>query len=161
MQRESRLRFLPGQWKALTEELHRRTQGQHEAGAFLLGRCQGERGFVSAFVFYDELDPDAYETGICVLRSSAFRQLWNRCEAWGLKVVADVHVHPWGAAQSPSDKENPMIARPGHFSIILPWMARAPIDLQSVGIYEYLGAHQWRALGGRNAYQILKVGNRE
>jgi hypothetical protein len=65
-----------------------------------------------------------------------------------MTVVADAHVHPFGAGQSRSDRENPMIARAGHIAIILPRMARSPIRRWAVGVYEYLGDHHWQARGG-------------
>jgi hypothetical protein len=144
-------------WLNLGQELHRRTEGRHESGAFLLGTRNGAARAATAVVFYDELDPRAYATGICVLHADAFGRLWDRCAASGLAVVADVHVHPLGARQSPSDRENPMIARPGHLALILPLMARLPIRRWSVGLYEYLGDHQWRSRGGRNIARTLKI----
>ena len=141
----------------LTEQLHSRTEGQHESGAFLLGLCTEAGREATAFVFYDELDPRAYDTGICVLHADAFGKLWDRCAATGLAVVADAHVHGFGAGQSRSDRENPMIARPGHLALIFPQMARPPVRLWSVGFYEYLGEHQWRSYGGRNVRRVLRI----
>jgi hypothetical protein len=144
-------------WDTLTAELHRRTEGRHESGAFLLGG-RDERGrTASAIVYYDELDPHAYDTGVCVLHADAFARLWDRCSDLGLAVVADAHVHPRGAGQSLSDRQNPMIARPGHIAIILPRMARLPVRRWSVGIYEYLGDHQWRAHGGCRGSRVLNI----
>src|ERR1700680_4941458 len=120
------LRVARALWVGLTVELHRRTEGCHESGAFLLGHKadDGRRGL--SLVYYDELDPNAYETGVCILHANAFSRLWDRCDELGLVVVADAHVHYRGARQSRSDRENPMIARPGHLALILPLMARNP-----------------------------------
>jgi hypothetical protein len=137
-----------GLWNEVTSELHRRTEGVHESGAFLLGKRNGDARTVHAVVYYDELDPGAYDSGVCVLHAEAFSGLWDRCSASGLSVVADIHVHPYGAGQSPSDRENPMIARAGHVAIILPRMAKPPIRRWAVGVYEYEGAHRWRSFGG-------------
>src|SRR3954451_11210878 len=113
-------------WLALGAELHRRTEGRHESGAFLLGTRAAAEHEATALVYYDDLDPRAYSTGICVLHADAFGRLWDRCAEMSLVVVADAHVHPRGARQSLSDRDNPMIARPGHLALILPLMARPP-----------------------------------
>jgi hypothetical protein len=144
-------------WTELTAELHRRTEGRHESGAFLLGRKQEDGRRALSLVYYDELDPHAYDTGICVLHADAFSLLWDKCGELGLAVVADAHVHGRGAGQSRSDRENPMIACAGHLAIILPLMSRPPVRRWAVGIYEYLGDHKWRSYGGCRASHILKI----
>jgi hypothetical protein len=135
-------------WSELTSELHRRTEDTHESGAFLLGKRDEDARQALTLVYYDELDPRAYASGVCVLHADAFSKLWDRCSAAGLAVVADAHVHPFGAGQSRSDRENPMIARAGHIAIILPWMSKPPVRRWTVGVYEYEGDHRWRSRGG-------------
>ncbi len=144
-------------WTELAGELHRRTEGRHESGAFLLGRKGEEGRLATTVVYYDDLDPRAYETGICILHADAFGRLWDRCADLGLSVVADAHVHSLGAGQSRSDRENPMIARPGHLALIFPLMARPPVRRWSVGLYEYLGDHCWLSHGGRCVSRVLKI----
>jgi hypothetical protein len=144
-------------WNELTLELHRRTENRHESGAFLLGRRTEDERQALKLVYYDELDRAAYESGVCILHADAFSRLWDRCSELEMTVVADAHVHPLGAGQSSSDRENPMIARPGHIAIILPRMAKPPIRRWSVGVYEYLGDHRWRPRGGRRG-STLKIG---
>ena len=140
------LEFKGSLWTELVQELHRRTEGIHESGAFLLGQVTGQHRVVNAVVYYDDLDAEAYETYRCVLRAPAFGTLWKRCSELGLSVVADVHVHPFAAVQSAVDRTNPMIARPGHIAIILPNFAEPPVQLRELGIYEYLGDYSWRKL---------------
>ncbi len=142
---ESCLRLSRALWTELTCELHRRTEGSHESGAFLMGRKVGTEREATAVIYYDQLDPRAYDTGVCMLHADAFGRLWDQCAALGLSVVADVHVHALQARQSRADKENPMIARPGHLALIFPLMALPPVRRWSVGVYEYLGDHQWRS----------------
>jgi hypothetical protein len=140
---EHRLSCTPVYWRRLIAELERRGGRRHEAGAFLLGReCNG-RFEVADSVFYDDLDPQAYVTGICVLHGDAFAKLWALCRDRKLSVVADVHTHPDAGFQSSSDKSNPMVARQGHIAIIVPDFARWPIAPDRLGIYEYRGDHQW------------------
>jgi hypothetical protein len=147
-------------WLEMIGELHRRTEGCHESGAFLLGRRNGVEREATAVIYYDDLDPSAYATGICVLRADAFGRLWDACAERALTVVADAHVHPMGAWQSLSDRDNPMIARPGHLALILPRMATPPVRRWSVGLYEYLGDHCWRPHGGRHVARVLKIEDR-
>jgi hypothetical protein len=144
-------------WNELTSELHRRTENRHESGAFLLGhRKESDRQALN-LIYYDELDPAAYDSGVCILHADAFSRLWDRCSDLEMKVVADAHVHALGAGQSWSDRQSPMIARAGHIAIILPRMARPPVRRWAVGVYEYLGDHRWRACGGCRG-STLKIG---
>jgi len=144
VQPDPRLTIHQSLWLELTSELHCRTEGRHESGAFLLGQKSPDGRRASALVYYDELDNEAYASGVCILHAEAFGRLWQRCGDLGLAVVADAHVHGLGAGQSRADRENPMVARAGHLAIILPTMARPPIKRATVGLYEYLGDHQWR-----------------
>lgn len=157
MRPEPCLRLSRALWNELIGELHRRTEDCHESGAFLLGRRTEAGREPTAIVYYDDLDPKAYCTGVCVLHADAFGRLWDRCATLGLAVVADAHSHGLSARQSRADRENPMIARAGHLALILPLMARPPIRRWSVGVYEYLGDHQWRAHGGRHVSHVLKI----
>jgi hypothetical protein len=145
-------------WKELTSELHRRTENRHESGAFLLGRRTEDDRRVLKLVYYDDLDRAAYDSGVCILHADVFSRLWDRCSELEMTVVADAHVHPLGAGQSSSDRQNPMIARPGHIAIILPRMAKPPIRRWSVGVYEYLGDHRWQPRGGCRG-STLKIGD--
>lgn len=141
--RNHRINCAPDVWSKLTAELHRRGKGIHESGAFLLGSRDGEHRNVTDVVFYDDLDADAYRTGVCVLHADAFSKLWSICRVRGLTVVADIHTHPGAAFQSHSDRTNPMIAREGHIAIIAPNFAAPPVPWEQLGIFEYRGSHQW------------------
>ena len=97
-------------WNQILAELARRGEGCHEAGVFLLGVEHDGRREVQDVVFYDDLDPEAYATGVCVLHGDAFAKLWATCRKKKMTVVADAHTHPGEAFQSSSDKANPMVA---------------------------------------------------
>jgi hypothetical protein len=74
-------------------------------------------------------------------------------------VVADVHTHgACRARQSPLDRDNPMVAQPGHIALIVPDFARRTVAPAEVAIYEYLGAHRWRDHSGRGAARFFYVG---
>lgn len=145
-------------WRRVTEELFRRGNQAHESGAFLLGTERKGRLQVSNVVFYDELDPDAYDSGVCVLHAEAFAKLWKVCRERQLTVVADAHTHPGAAVQSHSDRTNPMVARTGHVAMIVPNFAKATGTVADLGVYQYCGDHQWTDHSGPAAQHFFYVG---
>src|SRR5436305_2065042 len=118
--RDQVLRFSGSLWRGCMSELRRRGRGLHESGCFVLGKVEGRVRRATRCVYYDELDPEAYASGVCVLDGGAFPPLWEVCRGEGLTVVADIHTHGGVAFQSEADRENPMIARPGHIAVIVP-----------------------------------------
>jgi hypothetical protein len=130
-------------WESIAAELFLRGEGKHEAGAFLLGVERHRRIEITDVIFYDELDPHAYDSGVCILHADAFGALWKICRERRVSVVADAHTHPGLAVQSHSDRTNPMVARSGHVAIILPNFAKSSREPQRIGIYEYRGDHNW------------------
>ena len=147
-----------GQWLALMAELRRRGGGKSESGAFLLGKRQGDRRLIETCVFYDDLDANAYGTGVCVLYADAFEKLWGRCRSSGLQVLADVHTHRGDALQSEADRRNPMIARPGHLALIAERFASDPVWRHRMGLYRYEGSHAWTDFSGWRSRRILNTG---
>jgi hypothetical protein len=145
-------------WLDLMSELRRRGGGRTESGAFLLGQRQGNRRIVQTRVFYDDLDPKAYSTGVCVLYADAFEGLWGHCRAHGLQVLADIHTHLGAARQSEADRCNPMVARQGHLALIVERSASAPVWRHRIGLYRYEGAHRWTDLSGWRARRVLNTG---
>lgn len=143
-------------WSQCREELVRRSEGRHESGAFFLGEIAGGKRTVKRFVYYDELDPKAYESGVCILHGDSFGKLWKICREASLTVVADIHTHMGGAMQSEADRTNPMIAEAGHVALIAPNLARGaqPRDL---AVYEYVGGYRWTD-HSRHASSFFYVG---
>src|SRR5262249_44263115 len=126
-------------WLDGARELERRTLGgRRESGAFLLG-TRGHPARISRFVYYDDIDPNPLNTGIVLIDGRKLGALWKLCRQTGLAVVADVHVHPCGYQQSPSDKANPIIAEINHLAIILPNFAAGSNMPGEIGIHRYLG----------------------
>jgi hypothetical protein len=113
---------------------------------------------VTDVVYYDDLDPNAYSTGVCVLYADAFEQLGRLCRARSLRVMADIHTHPRGPGQSIFDRTNPMIASRGHIAIIVPNYAKPPVWRHRLGVYRYEGSHQWTDLSGWSARRLLRTG---
>jgi len=125
-------------WDAGIRELKRRTHGsQRESGAFLLGRNKDDQKEILEFVYYDDIDQHALDTGIVKFAGNKLPKLWEHCRRRGFGVVADVHVHPAGYGQSSSDRADPVMPRAGHIAIIVPHFASAatrPGDNPEVGV---------------------------
>jgi hypothetical protein len=143
-------------WAAGVAELAHRTYGYRESGAFLLGRKDARRT-IEKFIFYDDIDPHALDSGIVVIDGRRLGALWSLCRSANLEVVADVHVHPGGYGQSPSDKANPVIAEVGHMAFILPHYAARNPRPGRIGVYQYLGGRRWRDRS-REFFSPLHVG---
>lgn len=131
-------------WRKGTLELHRRTGGKIEAGAFLLGKAEGKTKRITKFLFYDDIDPTCFKNGFVEFDGKNFGDVWKICRNEKLEVVADVHVHPGGYWQSSSDQENPMMPRAGHLALILPDYASGNNRPGWIGIYEYKGNSSWK-----------------
>jgi hypothetical protein len=159
VQHDPILRIPSSRWQSLLGELHLRTRGIHESGAFLLGRVGDDARIVEQVVYYDDLDPNAYRTGVVVMHGASFGPLWELCRSRKLSAVADIHVHPQTARQSFADRDNPMIAQRGHLALIVPYFAAPPVRLETLGFFEYQGAHRWRDLSGRHVGRHLHIMN--
>lgn len=155
LRRNRGIRIKPDCWRNLLGDLDRRGERRHEAGAFLLGTREGDLREVRDTVFYDDLDPDAYSSGVCILHAPAFAALWSMCRERSLTVVGDVHTHPGGAFQSESDRTNPMVARAGHIAIIVPNFAVGSPATARLGVFEYRGDHDWTDHSGTGARRFL------
>ena len=144
-------------WHEGVDELRRRAAGTRESGAFLLGQANGKSRRIEEFLFYDDVDPNCFARGIVEFDGSKFGIVWEQCRLRKRKVVADVHVHPGHFGQSFSDRHNPMIPEIGHMAVIVPDFAARKRMPGGIGIYEYLGARQWRD-HSRKGNQIFHVG---
>jgi hypothetical protein len=143
--RKPRIVCDPQIWVAGVRELRKRTlNGRRESGAFLLGCDQGGLKRIIEFVFYDDIDPRALDTGIVKFAGNKLPMLWDHCRDRGYGVVADVHVHPAGFGQSASDRADPVMPRAGHIAMIIPDFARRQSSPGGIGLYEYLGNGAWR-----------------
>jgi hypothetical protein len=145
-------------WLRLLIGLRQRGRFVRESGAFLLGKDDDGRRRIVDFAFYDDVDPHALDTGIVRLDGRHFGKLWDTCAATGLTVVADVHTHPGGPAQSGSDQANPIIARAGHIALIVPHFARWPIRRRAVGIYRYIGGGRWETIPTESHTKFFHIG---
>jgi proteasome lid subunit RPN8/RPN11 len=120
-------------------ELARRGDGSREAGAFLLGKLDGDRRSVTRVMFFDALGASTRGGGISI-NGLAFSKLWDLCERENLRVLGDVHSHPhYWVDQSSIDAANPMVARAGHVGVIVPNFAIGTIRPRDVGVHVYDG----------------------
>lgn len=148
-------------WFHGLSELKRRGEGFHESGAFLLGHRTQNRRIITKLVYYDDLDPQALDSGYVIIDGGAYGKLWKYCREERLEVIGDIHTHPGLGLQSLTDKRNPMIGNPGHIAIIVPYFAEREVKLEELGIYEYLGNHRWKTRSGRAARKFFNIGLEE
>lgn len=146
-----------GLWEELLEHLRHQGGGVRESGAFLLGRKTEATRTVAAFLPYERLQADALHDDYVSLTAASFAKLWELCDQEALSVVADVHTHRFGAGQSRSDRENPMIALRGHIALIVPNFARDGRGFQGVGLYVYQGSHRWSSHFGSDVAQRIRL----
>lgn len=155
--RNTQLVFARSLWLDCMRELHRRGGDAHESGCFVIGSVQGDRCCAHGCVYYDELDVNAYASGVCILHGEAFPRLWDVCRSRGQTVIADIHTHGGTPDQSEADRTHPMIARHGHFAVIVPHFASGRVWRHHLGLYRYEGSHQWTDLSGWLSRGYLKI----
>jgi proteasome lid subunit RPN8/RPN11 len=138
-------------WVRLVREVRARGLGHRESGAFLLGRRKDGRAKAITYALYDDLDSNALQQGIIVFHAAGFKALWKRCRDLQMDVVADLHTHGDGhPRQSTLDQENPMITKPGHLAMILPFFAGTwGWRFRNVAVCEYVGDYKWRTWTGK------------
>lgn len=128
-------------YRHLIAELARRGAGKRESGAFLLGTAESRR--ITAFAFYDDLDPTSLNGGIH-FHAAGYTRLNEICRSMSLRVLADIHTHPGSyTRQSDIDAANPMVAIRGHVALIAPNYGRGPRRLSHLGVHTYLGGEGW------------------
>jgi hypothetical protein len=151
------LELRQGLWEELLAHLRRQGGGVRESGAFLLGHKAEATRTVTSFLPYEQLQADALQGDYVSLNAASFAKLWELCGKKGLSVVADVHTHRFGAGQSRSDRENPMIALRGHVALIVPNFAQGGRGFQGVGMSIYQGSHRWLSHAGSDVAQRIRL----
>lgn len=142
-------------WRDLVERLARSGQGRRESGAFLLGTLQPRRA-VSAYILYDEVSASAQHSNYVLLLGEDMSKVWSECERLSIQVVADIHTHPKGPAQSISDRANPIVSISGHVALIVPNFAVGLVRPEDIGIHEFQGRGCWKSWFGIEAASKLK-----
>ncbi len=146
-------------WARMIFQLRKRGAGKGESGAFLLGRRNGDTGRVTTYICYDDLDPQACQSGAVTFHAEGYAALWRYCRQERVEVLADVHTHPGESVQqSGIDRTHPMVPVVGHIATILPNYGHTPWwSLKAVGIYAYLGDFQWRTYGGPEKRRRIRL----
>jgi proteasome lid subunit RPN8/RPN11 len=147
-------------WKQALRELRQRGRGDRESGGFFLGRAEGAVRTISAFLPYDDIDPDCLQGGI-LFDGSRMDEVWRICESRNCSVVADVHTHPGRSyRQSGIDMAHPMIPERGHLALIVPNYADRDYMPGEIGIHQYRGREGWSDLSkmGRTAFRVGRWG---
>jgi proteasome lid subunit RPN8/RPN11 len=151
------LEFPQALWRSLITDLRKRGHGYRESGAFLLGRSGLDKRVVQAWLPYDELDAKSLNYDYVRVGSEAFARLWEECARRGLEVVADVHTHPMGPAQSYSDRNHPMVAVAGHMALIVPRFAQGVVMPRDISVNIYLGGKRWASHYGSRAEALIRL----
>jgi proteasome lid subunit RPN8/RPN11 len=139
------------------EDLRARGNGKRESGAFLLSRAEDESNAVTSWLPYDELWPESLAYSYVRLETEAFTKLWDWCVRHRVRVIADVHTHPWGPRQSHSDRANPMLSIAGHIALIVPNFAQFHPQPGDVSFNVYLGDGEWSSFYKSAAQALIKA----
>lgn len=146
MEKLPKLIFTKQFWDELYIQLRTRGMGIRESGAFLLGPENDTA--ITDVLYYDDLEPNALDSGAIHLTAKAFITLADYCLAHKLTVKADIHTHPrkW-TQQSNIDIENPMIKIKGHLALIVPSYAMPrKCNMNLLGIHQFLGGgYNWKS----------------
>ena len=151
------LEFRAGVWTSLMLDLRLRGGGRRESGAFLLGRAGPAAKTVHDWLPYDELDPGSLNYDYVRLSTETFSRLWSVCAKRDMEVIGDVHTHPLGPAQSPSDRANPMVSIAGHIALIVPRFAMDDVTPTDVSVNVYPGSRKWSSHFGPRAAALIKL----
>ncbi|RKS78642.1 hypothetical protein BZB76_0059 [Actinomadura pelletieri DSM 43383] len=158
--RDPTLTIRTDHFEDLLQELARRGEGVRESGAFLLTPIDTAAGSprpVTDTAYYDDLDPDCLTGGIS-FGAIGYSALNRYCRRQGVQVAADIHTHPGPLVrQSRIDRDNPMIALPGHVAIIVPHFAQGRILPTDLGVHVFGGAEGWTSTYGRAVTETLLV----
>lgn len=139
---EVKLKMTNKFWMDLLVSLKERGESVRESGAFILSDTIEAK----QYLLYDDLSPGCLDTGGIHFVGSGYVRLWDYCLKNNLRVIADIHTHPFKwTDQSSIDSNNPMISQIGHLALIAPYFASRKINgLSGIGIYEYLGDYNWK-----------------
>ena len=151
------LEFAPGVWSSLMKDLRQRGGGRRESGAFLLAEAERDDHVVRAWLPYDVLAPESLAYAYVRLEPDAFSRLWAWCAQNGMEVVADVHTHPSGPRQSPSDRAHPMVSLRGHVALIVPWFAQRSVQPFDCSFNVYLGDQRWLSYVRKDAENFIAI----
>ncbi|WPH19865.1 hypothetical protein [Variovorax paradoxus] len=144
-------------YDSLIADLARSGRGVKESGAFLLGALDGQRRCVSSYLMYDKVAPlSSSQHAYVAFTAQEMARAWEHCYAVGLQVVADVHTHPFGPAQSVSDRAHPIVSVAGHVALIVPNFAKGDPQPRDLGVHLFGGCGRWDSMFREQASQAIR-----
>jgi proteasome lid subunit RPN8/RPN11 len=145
-------------YEDLMANLARSGRGIKEAGAFLLGKQRDGVREVQSYLLYDQVAVESSRNhDYVVFTAEEMGRAWDHCYRLGLEVIADVHTHPAGCAQSATDKAHPMVAIAGHVALIVPWFALKDTLPFALGVHVFLGNGRWLSHFGGEAASAIEL----
>ena len=145
-------------FQALIVDLAKSGQGVKESGAFLLGKQAGSRRLVTSYLMYDKVAPESSRSHAYVaFTAEEMARAWEHCYAAGQQVVADVHTHPFGPAQSVTDRAHPIVSVAGHVALIVPKFAKGSQQPRDLGVHLFGGASRWHSMFNHDAQAAVRL----
>jgi proteasome lid subunit RPN8/RPN11 len=145
-------------FQVLIVDLAKSGRGVKESGAFLLGRQDGVQRFVTSYLMYDKVAPESSRSRAYVaFTAEEMACAWEHCYATGLQVVADVHTHPFGPAQSFSDRAHPIVSVAGHVALIAPNFAQGSPQPRDFGVHLFGGVGRWQSMFDEKAQAAIRL----
>lgn len=145
-------------YDALVADLARSGAGVKESGAFLLGTLEAGRRCVTSYLLYEQVAPRSHQRHAYIaFTAQEMARAWAHCDAAGLQVVADVHTHPFGPAQSRTDRAHPIVSMAGHVALIVPNFAHGAPEPWDLGVHVFGGGGQWQSLFRDHAAEALHL----
>ena len=138
--------------------LRDRGAGARETACVWLGDETGEDDVAREVMFLDDLPGTVGRRLEHRTSRIAVSMLLDRARELGLGIVGDIHTHPsdW-VDLSEVDRAHPIEYRVGLLALVLPFFARGPVDVTSIGVHEYLGAGEWTTFDAYTARKRLIV----
>lgn len=145
-------------YNSLIVDLAQSGRGMKESGAFLLGTLDGQRRRTTSYLMYDKVAPlSSSQHAYVALNAEEMARAWEHCYAVGLQVVADVHTHPFGPAQSISDRAHPIVSLAGHVALIVPYFAKGSPQPRDLGVHLFGGCGRWRSMFRDEALEAVRL----
>lgn len=145
-------------FQALIIDLAKSGRGIKESGAFLLGKQEGSRRLVTSYLMYHKVAPESSRRHAYVaFTAEEMARAWEHCYAIGQQVVADVHTHPFGPAQSVSDRAHPIVSVAGHVALIVPNFAQGSPQPRDLGVHLFGGAGRWHSMFSDDAQAAVRL----
>jgi proteasome lid subunit RPN8/RPN11 len=154
---------IPGElYESLITDLAASGRGVKEAGAFLLGDLEpsreGQRRLVRSYLMYDQVAPlSSSQHAYVAFTAEEMARAWEHCYSVGMQVVADVHTHPLGPAQSKSDRAHPIVSIAGHVALIVPYFAMGSTRPQDLGVHVFGGQGRWASFFREEAAAAIQI----